>query len=663
MPRGEGRASDDQGMGEKAAMRIPDPRVGIFSTLPIEVLLAAGRRPVDVNNLFVTHPDPSLFLRRADSAGLPRALCAWTRGLLGAVISWELQTVVVVPQGDCSNNTTLAALLERLGIRVLEFNFPVAPLRRRERMGYELDAFRRALSVSREKLDETFESMRPVRGLLEKMEALCWAERRLPGTQARHFLLQSTDMGGDPKLFSRRLEKVIGEFSKAPVRSGPRVALFGVPNLVSDLAGRIEGSGAILALCETEHDFAMIPPAPTLEEQYLNYAYPYGVEARLEKFLRLAEEREIDGVVVYTQAFCHHNLELARVQEALSEYPTVVIEADVPGPLSQRDLTRLEGFISLLRKRAPRGGVAFLSVGESGVRKQFSSPPLGEGRKGELCGCTTAAACAAGVRLALDLGSRFVKVLVEIEGALRFLAVDTIEFYRTFSCRMGSGLSVDMERLARALGLPEGAVPSNVVSTGYGRHLVKFENSQTVPEIQAHAAGAIAQCSHQKFLLIDLGGQDTKGLIVEDGRVVDFVMNDKCAAGSGRYVENMARLLGVPVEELTACSENPVELTTVCATFGESEVIGKIVEGREIPSICAGIMRSVALRTVQLIEKLPGVHGLPVCLAGGLADSPALAVFLSEFLGSNSVAPLRHARFNGALGCLKILTETNSHPK
>jgi len=95
-------------------------------------------------------------------------------------------------------------------------------------------------------------------------------------------------------------------------------------------------------------------------------------------------------------------------------------------------------------------------------------------------------------------------------------------------------------------------------------------------------------------------------------------------------------------------------LTNVCATFGESEVICRVVEGVSYNRVCAGIMRSVALRTVQLVEKLQRVRGLPTYLAGGLAGSQALAVFLAEHLETDWVLSLPEPRYNGALGCIAL---------
>lgn len=607
-----------------------DRRVGLCSTVPVEVLFAAGREPVDLNNHFVNHRAPEEFLRQADVLGMPRNHCAWTRGLFGVTVASEFSAIVVVPQGDCSGNLAMARVLQQRGVEVLEFNFPVGLSDRATMLEEEIARLAFRLGVPMKRVNETFNKLRPVRELLARLDKMNWDEGVVPGSIARNFMLQATDMGGNPQSFRRRLELLVSEYENAPRASGPRIALFGVPAILSGVIEHLEAAGAQVVLCETESDFAMIPPAETIVEQYQHYAYPYGIERRLDRFLKHAAERRIDGVVVYSQAFCHHNLEMAKVETELADWPTLVLEGDLPQGISARDTIRLEGFIELVRPHRPRGR---------------GRPPTGLLKPAD------------GLAVGLDLGSRYAKVAVRRGDQCRTMVLDTVEFYQQFAQRQGEHLAVGLELLLKEMGFDEATDPARrVISTGYGRYLVQFDNAVAVPEIQAHAAGAALQIGPQPFLLVDLGGQDTKAIIVEDGRVQSFVMNDKCAAGSGRYVENMASLLGRPLEELTVHTGAPVDLTNVCATFGESEVVGHIVSGVSLERICAGVMKSVAERTAQLIARL-GEQGkdLPIVLAGGLASGAALATFLAAATGALKVIQLDEPRLNGAYGCLALL--------
>lgn len=613
-------------------------RVGLFSTVPVEVILAAGMVPQDVNNLFITNPDPGYLLRAADEAGVPRNLCAWTRGLYGATVANNLKAVVVVPCGDCSNNVTMAELLGRMGVRVIRFNYPVPGSDERGHLERELVELARKLGTTMAASSAMWEELKPVREMLRRVDVEGVAGGSIPAATARLLLLESTDFNGNPQLFSRRLSRGLDEASNAPSGGGPRIAVFGIPTILSDLGETLESMGARVVLWETERDFAMVEPAESLLDQYLGYAYPRGLEARLARFLPLLAERKVDGVLINSQSFCHHNLELQRVEAALAAFPTLVLESDVPSGVAARDRVRLEGFLSLARSR--RDGLA--TSGVSGPPGRRVAPS--DGGENALVG--------------LDLGSRFAKIMVRIGTDELSWSLDTISFYRRYASRVDGALQVDLARLLTELGVESAGEP-RVVATGYGRNLLDFHNATTLPEMEAHARGAAHQVAENHFLLIDWGGQDTKVLEVLEGRLVGFVMNDKCAAGSGRYVENMARLLGEPLDAVLEHRADPVQLTNICATFGESEVIGHLVEGVPVPRICGGIMAGVANRTAQLLVRMEQEQQLPLFLAGGLAQSSALQALLEEATGRRACS-LAEPRFNGALGALLVAAESES---
>jgi len=110
-------------------------------------------------------------------------------------------------------------------------------------------------------------------------------------------------------------------------------------------------------------------------------------------------------------------------------------------------------------------------------------------------------------------------------------------------------------------------------------NLLNFVNANVISEIKAHFKGAVYQTGENNFILIDIGGQDSKVIIVKDGYIEDFVMNDKCAASSGRFIEVAANILKIPIEKMGSYTENPVKLSSTCSVFAESEIIGKIAEG------------------------------------------------------------------------------------
>lgn len=247
----------------------------------------------------------------------------------------------------------------------------------------------------------------------------------------------------------------------------------------------------------------------------------------------------------------------------------------------------------------------------------------------------------------LDLGSRSVKMAL-FEGdqpfscsALQFRLYDTIDFYRRFARGEEGRIFLDLP----ALGLDE---PESLCACGYGRQAAALSFGLPISEIQAHAYGAMVQTGSKDFLLIDLGGQDSKVIRVKEGRVVDFSANDKCAAGSGRYLENMAAILGLSPEELGSYGEEPTALSATCAVFGESELIGKIIEGIQLPSLAAGVNHSVVRRLMPLLRRhLPAPR---VFFSGGVAQNPAVGRLLAAELGQE-IEILPNPHFNGAIGC------------
>jgi predicted CoA-substrate-specific enzyme activase len=604
-----------------------DPRIGLFSTVPVEVLLAAGLRPLDVNNAFVGAAEPRALLDRAEAAGLPRTLCAWTRGLYAATLELGLSRILVVTEGDCSANRGMAELLRDRGISVIPFRYPLAN-RTDAGVAAALEALCRVLGTTRAAAEAARVGLAPLRIALDRLDRLTWEEGRLPGAENHRWLVSSSDLGGgDAGAFLGAVEAAIATAEQTPSTSrGPRLGLFGVPPALTDLHAAVEAAGAQVVFNEVASDFAMLPNAGDLTEQYRRYAYPYGVEARTVRALAEADRRGIDAWLVYDQSFCHHNLEAPAVDRLLGDRPRLHLEGDAPGPVAGRDRIRLEAFVRTLgRPRVP------------------AQPPS-----------DAVDAPGRGPALGLDLGSRFAKIAYrDPGGAVEVRILDSMRFYRTWARRTATGLALDLSAVLRdGLGIhpPPGLAG---VATGYGRHLEGLVGCHAVPEVHAHAAGAAAQVVDGEFLLADLGGQDTKAIRIRDGAVLDFVMNDRCAAGSGRYVENMARLLELELSEILIHHADPVVLSNVCATFGESEVVGLVVEGVAVERIAAGILRSVAMRLLQLLGRLPEVRGLPLYLSGGLAESPGLVRLLDD-AWDGAVQSLPRPRLSGALGCLEL---------
>ncbi len=247
----------------------------------------------------------------------------------------------------------------------------------------------------------------------------------------------------------------------------------------------------------------------------------------------------------------------------------------------------------------------------------------------------------------IDLGSRSVKIALmssrrdedDLE-ILRLESFDTIRFYREYGRKLGDKLVVDFE----GMGLPG---VDYIVSTGYGRNTLEFAGGEVIPELKAHVLGALYQTGLEDFTLVDLGGQDSKIIQVRKGKMVDFMTNDKCAASSGRYLENMASVLDMSLEELGQYADAPVELNSTCAVFGESELIGKIVEGFPLAELAAGVNSTIAKRVLPLLRSFSGEV---LVFAGGVAHNHAVGELLQAGSGKKVVIP-KEPQFNGAMGC------------
>jgi (R)-2-hydroxyacyl-CoA dehydratese activating ATPase len=241
--------------------------------------------------------------------------------------------------------------------------------------------------------------------------------------------------------------------------------------------------------------------------------------------------------------------------------------------------------------------------------------------------------------LGIDLGSRQVKMALFENGVLKGKeSISTMSFYRDY-CSFDGKIIVNFEKLNL------GQIDMGV-STGYGRNNTDLKMFTAINEIKAHAYGALHQTDLKDFILLDVGGQDVKIVKIEKGLITDLELNEKCAASCGRYLENMAAILELELNEMFKCYENPVELNSTCAVFSESELIGKIAEGIDIRELCAGVNYSLYKRLQPLLTKF---RGSKLVLSGGVAHNLALINYLKN--DYNEVIVLEDPEFNGAVGC------------
>jgi len=241
----------------------------------------------------------------------------------------------------------------------------------------------------------------------------------------------------------------------------------------------------------------------------------------------------------------------------------------------------------------------------------------------------------------IDIGSTMTKIAIMNQALLASVVGPTGPEHRKLANE------VMEEALAKA-NLPFEAI-TYVVATGYGRINVPFADKQ-ITEISCHARG-VGYLLPEVRTVIDIGGQDCKGIKLNDnGQAVDFVMNDKCAAGTGRFLEVTAEELGVNLEDMGRLSleaKNKVEISSTCTVFAAQEVVAKLSAGAPLPDIIAGLHEAIATRIYGMVRRLKIER--EVALTGGGAKNIGLVKALEAKLGFPALVP-PEPLLTGAIG-------------
>ena len=239
----------------------------------------------------------------------------------------------------------------------------------------------------------------------------------------------------------------------------------------------------------------------------------------------------------------------------------------------------------------------------------------------------------------IDIGSRTIEVVVMEDG-------------RVVETKQGDS---GFDPLKEALKLLDGAQHDRIMATGYGRHLLEVAlDAPTVTEIKAYAVGTLFLVPAARTIL-DIGGQDSKAIsLSESGRVVKFEMNDRCAAGTGKFLEVMARALGFTIEEFgkqALKARKHIHISSMCTVFAESEVTSLLAKGEDRLDIALGLHRSVVRRASGMLKRV-SEQG-PLVFAGGVARNACMRHLLEEALQTEVAVP-ENPQMVGALGAALI---------
>ena len=325
-------------------------KIGITTTVPIEILLAAGYQPVDLNNVFITDPSPERLINIAERAGFPLNCCSWIKGIYGVCMDYGIDTILCVTTGDCSNTIMLMEVLKLKGLRVIPFAYPDQP--DIQRMQYALETLAETLGTTLEDANRVRDELKSSRHLALKLDRLTWGQGLVSSWENHLWLVSTSDFNQDYHKYYHQLQKLLAECHQR--QSYPtdwlRLAYIGVPSVYGqDLYRYLESNRARVVFNEIQRQFAMPKPGKSLAEQYSNYTYPYSIYQRLKDITTELERRQVDGVIHYVQAFCHRGIGDIIFRDGL-KLPILTLEGNDDFLLTTHIKTRIEAFLDMVER-------------------------------------------------------------------------------------------------------------------------------------------------------------------------------------------------------------------------------------------------------------------------------------------------------------------------
>lgn len=324
--------------------------IGITTTIPIEVLLAKNYKVYDLNNLFVTSEKYEEYIKMAERDGFPKSMCAWIKGIYGACIDKGIKEVIGVTEGDCSNTKSLLEVFEKRGIKVYPFAFPHS--RNFLDIKKSIDDFMGIFHVKMEDVEKKRVEVNKLRVLAKEIDNLT-LEGKSSGFENHILQLCLSDFDGNLDKYRSFLGEKVEEIKKRSIsKKSINLAYIGVPPMYGDLHDFVEELDCRFIYNEVQREFAFPRGLgkDNIYEQYLDYTYPYGIDFRVEELKKELEKRKIHGIIHYTQAFCHKQIDHIILKEELN-LPIINIEGDKNTKLDSRTKLRLEAFVDMLKDR------------------------------------------------------------------------------------------------------------------------------------------------------------------------------------------------------------------------------------------------------------------------------------------------------------------------
>jgi len=331
-------------------------RIGMTTSIPVEAVFAAGCVPVDLNNVFITSPDPSALVAEAEYAGYPRNACGWIKGIYSVAARGDVDAVVAVVEGDCSQTQAMVETLQERGMEIIPFSYPY---------GRDRDMLRLQIEKLIEQLGATWDDtlawkrrLDEIRRKVRKLDELTWQRGTISSFENHYYQVSCSDFNRDPDAFEREIDERLARAAKSEPRDDSglgfpnpnpclRLGYIGVPPIYSDFYEFIESISARVVFNEVQRQFAMPNDTDDLVEQYALYTYPYDVFARIADIKREIDRRAVRGLIHYTQSFCFRQIQDLIIRKHI-HVPILTIEGDSPMPLDARTKVRIESFVEML---------------------------------------------------------------------------------------------------------------------------------------------------------------------------------------------------------------------------------------------------------------------------------------------------------------------------
>lgn len=322
-------------------------KIGFTTSIPVEVIFSAGFIPVDLNNIFINNKDPRKLIDISEEQGFPANCCSWIKGLYSISDNIDIDSIIAVTHGDCSNTVALREIWESDNFNTIPFSFPLS--REKNDLNDEIVKFSKKLKTTIKDSEKVKIRIDNIREKLRKVDELTWQESVVTGFENNLWLVSSSDLNSNIDKFEKELDEFLKEIKKRrSLKQEKRIGYIGVPPIISGIYEFIEENNGKVVYNEIQRQFSMIDSIGlSLTDTYINYTYPYGILARISDISENIKKRQLDGLIHYTQSFCYRQLEDIVLRKNI-DIPILTIEGDRPGKIDEQLKMRIENFMAMV---------------------------------------------------------------------------------------------------------------------------------------------------------------------------------------------------------------------------------------------------------------------------------------------------------------------------